>query len=151
MAMPFHRTTSGPSSGLTSQLDSAFPPSKPEPLEADPLIDALVHELPEFTPIYRTLVEGCDDDPGEAVVLIELADFVASHAATADAERSLVERALRVVETHIESMGDDEVGCELVGLAFFDSLLPEDRRCLAPWLGSRSRQLLDGLDIAAVE
>jgi hypothetical protein len=122
-----------------------------EAIELGPLVDALMEDLPEFMPTYRGLFQACDDDPGEPVVLMELADFVTARLAVLVNEGPLVERALAVVETLIDSLGDDEIGCEMVGLAFFDSFSFEERQLLAPWLGPRSRSLLDALDVSPLD
>ncbi len=117
----------------------------PEDLAPGTLLDALLEHLPEFMPNYRDLVAACDDDPGEPVVLMELADFVAARLAMLATGRSMLERAFWVVESLIDSAADDEIGCELIGLAFFDSLSPESRRLLGPWLGPRSLELPRGI------
>jgi hypothetical protein len=116
-----------------------------------PLVEGLIGDLPEFIPIYRDLVDQFDDDPGEPAVLMELADFVADRLGALAKERLVVERALDVVEALLDSMADDVIGCELVGFAFFDSLSIEHRRCLVPWLGPRSRSLIDALDVSFLE
>jgi hypothetical protein len=117
-------------------------------LEPGPLIDTLLEGLPEFIPNYRALVEAGDDDPDQPVALMELADFVSARLAELATGRSMVERALWVIETLIDSLADDEIGRELVGLAFFDSFSPESRRLLAPWLGPRSLEVLEELDVS---
>jgi hypothetical protein len=115
------------------------------------LVDSLIEDLPEFIPIYRELVDRFDGDPGQPAVLMELAEFVADRLAALALERLAVERALGVVETLLDSMADDVIGCELVGFAFFDSFSLEHRRCLVPWLGPRSRSLLDALEVSILE
>jgi len=116
--------------------------------ELGPLAEALLEHLPEFVPTYRRLVEACDDDPGDPVLLMELADFVAVRLAVQAADRSMLERALGVIEGIIDSLGDDEIGRELVGAAFFDSLSPESRRLLTPWLGPQSVEVLETLEVS---
>ncbi len=144
-----------PSSNHQPDLDpghSVHPrTADPEVIELGPLVEALLASLPEFLANYRGLVEACDDDPGEPAVLMELADFVAVRLASVATERSVLERALGVIESLIDGLADDEVGSELVGLAFFDSFSPEDRRLLAPWLGPRSQGLLEALDVSPAE
>ena len=106
-------------------------------------VTALLDQLPEFGPDYLALVEMFDDDPGGPVVFTELADFVARRLATVETERPLLERTLWAVETVAAAGGE---AAELVGYAFLDSLSPEDRRRITPWLGPCTRSLLDELD-----
>jgi len=115
-------------------------------MEPGPLAEALLNHLPEFLPTYRSLVEACDDDPGEPVLLMELADLVSARLAAQAAGRSLLERALGVIEGLIESLAGDESRRELVGIAFFDSFSPESRRLLTPWLGPQSIEVLEALE-----
>lgn len=117
-------------------------------IEPEPLVEALIEHLPEFIPTYRRLVEACDDDPGEPVLLMELADFVAARLAVQAAARSMLERALCVIEDLIDSLADDEIRRELVGAAFFDCFSPESRRLLAPWLGPQSIGVLEALEVS---
>jgi hypothetical protein len=77
---------------------------------------------------------------------VELADFVAGRMAVLETHRHLLERALGVVEDHLESGAGPGETDELVTLAFFDSFSPEDRRHLVPWLGPRSLAALESLD-----
>lgn len=107
-----------------------------------------MRDLPEFGPTYRELVEACDDDPGDPIVLIELADFAEARLAVLATARSILERAFGVIESLIDSLADDAIGCELVGMAFFDSFSPESRRLLAPWLGPRSLGVLEALEVS---
>ena len=113
-----------------------------------PLVDALLRDLPEFGPTYQELVEACDDDPGDPVILIELADFVEARLAVLATGRSILERTFGVIESLIDSLADDEIGCDLVGMAFFDSFSPESRPMLAPWLGPRSLLALEALEVS---
>jgi hypothetical protein len=122
-----------------------------ECFDLGPLANSLIKGLPEFLPILRRLVAACEDDPGEPVLLMELADFVAARLAELEDQHSVLERALAVVETLIHSVVDDEIGRELIGYAFFDSFSPENQRRLGPWLGAGSRALLDSLDVSPVE
>ena len=136
--------------------DGSIPTADQEPGPADgsgegPLVEGLIEDLPEFIPLYRDLVDRFDNDPGEPAVLMELADFVADRLTALAKERLVVERALGVVEALLDSMADDVIGCELVGFAFFDSLSLEHRRCLVPWLGPRSRALIDALEVSFLE
>jgi len=128
---------------------AAFAAAADDPFDRTPLVLALLEEVPEFGPIYWDLVRAGDDDPGEPVVLLELADFVAEHLGTAEREISTILRISAVVEACLASLEGDEVGRELIGCAFFDSLSPENRRRFAPWLGPHARALLDSLDMAS--
>jgi hypothetical protein len=124
----------------------SLPPAIPPP-DLRAFIDALVTGLPEFAPIYLDLVAGCDDDPGGPLILMGLADFVAERLLALESERTVLQRALGLVEHLIECSDDPDVASELVGLAFFDSFSPDDRRRLVPWLGGRSTLALETLDM----
>jgi hypothetical protein len=132
---------------------SPFPPSLPPPPpslpppDLDAFVEALVSGLPEFVPHYLDLVAGCDDDPGGPLILMGLADFVAERLVAFDAERAVLGRALGLVEHLIDGSDDPDGAVELVGLAFFDSLSPDHRRRLAPWLGPGSTVALEALDV----
>ncbi|HVB93215.1 MAG TPA: hypothetical protein VND67_02770 [Acidimicrobiales bacterium] len=104
---------------------------------------ALLNGVPEFGPAYLALVEVFDDDPGGPAVFTELADFVSERLVAIEAERPVLERALAAVELVATAGGEAD---ELVGYAFLDSLSPEDRRLIIPWLGPATRSLLDELD-----
>ncbi len=110
------------------------------------LLDALTGRLPEFVPTYLALAEACDDDPGEPAVLAELADFVAHRLALLETGRPVLERALGLIEARLDEAEDADEAADLIGLAFFDSFSPEDRRLLVPWLGRRSLATLESLD-----
>ncbi len=120
-------------------------PSRPVLGDYDehPAVTVLLSAVPEFGPAYLALVEAFDDDPGGPAVFTELADFVADRLIAIEAERPVLERALAAVESVAAAGGEAD---ELVGYAFLDSLSPEDRRLIAPWLGSATRSLLDELD-----
>ncbi|HEY7917524.1 MAG TPA: hypothetical protein VIC86_11160 [Acidimicrobiales bacterium] len=151
--MPSHHHQPAPAAAPSAQPEPSLPA---EPLgaawsdsrdgEPGPLAEALLDHLPEFLPTYRRLVEACDDDPGEPVLLMELADLVSAHLAAQAVGRSLLERALGVIEGLIDSLAGDEIRRELVGIAFFDSFSPESRRLLAPWLGPQSIEVLEALE-----
>jgi hypothetical protein len=117
-------------------------PPGPDPL--DPAVVTVLDGVPEFVPVVRALIEECDDDPGGAVVLTELAEFVAGQVA-GGGDPAVVERALAAVETVARSGPD---GARLAAAAFLDRLADPDRSQLAPWMGPRTRALLDddGLD-----
>jgi hypothetical protein len=114
--------------------------------ESADLVRALLDRVPEFAPRVVALVKEHDDDPGEPMVLIELADFIAPRLDAITTERLVVEAAMAFVETLLNARANDEVGAELFGAAFFDSFTPEDHHRLAPWLGPRARALMDALD-----
>jgi len=120
-------------------------PSKPALVDYDehPAVTALLNGVPEFGPAYLALVEVFDDDPGGPAVFTELADFVSERLVAIEAERPVLERALAAVELVATAGGEAD---ELVGYAFLDSLSPEDRRLIIPWLGPATRSLLDELD-----
>jgi hypothetical protein len=61
-----------------------------------------------------------------------------------EADRPVLERSLRAVEA--VAGGQDPESAELVGYAFLDSLSPIDRERIRPWLGPRTRSLLDELE-----
>jgi hypothetical protein len=106
-------------------------------------VAVLLDQVPEFSPAYLSLVQVFDEHPGEPIVFTELADFVAERLAALETERPVLERALAAVET-VAATSEDAT--ELVGYAFLDSLSPEDRRRIVPWLGPHARSLLDELD-----
>ena len=122
-----------------------------DPFDRTPLDLALLDQVPEFRSTYRTLVVAYDDDPGEPVVLTELADFVTDHLMAAEAEISTIRRITSVIESGLISLGDDDLGRELVRWAFLDALAPEVRARLAPWLGPHSASLLDSAEMAPVD
>ena len=136
-----------------------FPVSDPSHSEPDPLstfldydehpaVTVLLNGVPEFGPSYVALVEAIDDDPGGPATFTELADFVSERLLTIEAERPVLERALGAVELVARAGGE---AAELVGYAFLDSLSPEDRRLITPWLGQATRSLLDELDAGMPE
>ena len=122
-----------------------------DPFDRTPLVLALLDQVPEFRSTYRTLVVAYDDDPGEPVVLNELADFVTDHLMAAETEISTIRRITSVIESGLISLGEDDLGRELVGWAFLDSIAPEVRARLAPWLGPEAASLLDSLEMAPAD
>jgi hypothetical protein len=114
--------------------------------ESENLVRALLERVPEFAPHVVALVKEHDDDPGEPMVLIELADFIAPRLDAIATERLVVEAAMAFVEILLDTRANDELSGELFGAAFFDSFTPEDQHRLAPWLGPRARSLMDALD-----
>jgi hypothetical protein len=123
----------------------AGPRPGPEPGD---LVASLCRELPEFVPTYNHLVDLCGDDPGEPLVLMELAQFVLTRMVAAESERSILERTMATIEDHLGSIADDDVGWELIAFAFFDSFSPHERERFDPHIGPRARMLVDGLDLS---
>jgi hypothetical protein len=110
----------------------------------DPAVTVVLAQVPEFETAYLDLVSAFDDAPGGPAVFTELADFVASRLAWMETDRPVLERTLRAIETVADEQ--DGESAELVGYAFLDSLSPVDRERIRPWLGPRTRSLLDELD-----
>jgi hypothetical protein len=98
---------------------------------------------PEFVDRYLELVEATDDDPGAAVTFAELADYVAELGKRVEEFRPALVSCLAAVEKVAETSEDAE---ELIVWGFFDNLSPDDIRRLDPWLGPRTRFLLDEAD-----
>ena len=119
------------------------PPTSLDDYDEDPAVTALLDGVPEFGPTYLALVEEFDDDPGGPAIFTELADFVSERLIAVETERPVLERALAAVESVARAGGD---AWELIGYAFLDSLSPEDRRLITPWLGATTRSILDDLD-----
>jgi hypothetical protein len=132
--------TDGPSSRPDVPSDAVDVPD-------DPAVAVVLHEVPEFETAYLDLVTAFDDAPGGPAVFTELADFVSSRLAWMEADRPVLERTLRAIEVVADSQ--DSESTELVGYAFLDSLSPIDRDRIRPWLGPRTRLLLDELDSGA--
>jgi len=112
-------------------------------MRLDPAVVTVLRAVPEFADRYLDLVEDADGDPGSPAAFAELAEFVAALAAELDQRRPVLERCLRAVE-EVAAISPDAT--ELVGWAFLDTLSPEEVAGLRPWLGHRTRALLDGLD-----
>jgi hypothetical protein len=106
-------------------------------------ISLVLEAVPEFTDRYLSLVEAADEDPGAAAMFVELADYVAELVAELERSRPTLERCLAGVEKVADTSVDAE---ELLIWAFFDNLSPDDVRHLDPWLGPRTRILLDETD-----
>jgi hypothetical protein len=131
---------------MASDPVESYPDASPHS-RGIPLVDGLIASLPEFVPTYEELVTAGDDRPGDAVVLIELADFVASQLATFETADALLTRALGYIEVLIDTeWAEDTDRSKDIMLAFFDSLCPDDRIRLTRWLGSCSKFLVDRLD-----
>jgi hypothetical protein len=98
---------------------------------------------PEFVDRYLELVESADGDPGAALVFSELAAYVAGLVLEMEKYRPVLERCLSGLESVATHSPDAE---ELLVWSFFDGLSPDDIRHLEPWLGPRTRALLDEAD-----
>ena len=124
-------------------------PSRPQ---RSPLVDGLMASLPEFVPTCQELMAAGCGQAGEAVVLIELADFVAAQLAAYETAEALLTRALQFIEVLIDTEWAAAVDrSEDVMLAFFDRLSPDDRFRLTRWLGPCSKVLVDRLDASVGE
>jgi hypothetical protein len=141
--MPIPASEPASQAGPDRGLD---PPSLPADESFPLLTGALCRAVPEFVTRYLTLVDGCGDDPGEPLVLMELADFVSERMATVHSDRSVLGRAFATIEAHLESIAQDAIACEFVAFAFFDSFTPELRQRMVHEVGPRSRRLIEALD-----
>ncbi len=94
---------------------------------------------PGFRHRYLALVEAADGDPGSAVVMTELADYVAGLADRLGQLGPELARCLAAVEAMATRSDDD---AEVVAWAFVDSLSPDDRARLRSWFGPRTRALV---------
>jgi hypothetical protein len=110
----------------------------------EPVVDIVLESVPEFRPDFLALVEAFDDDPGGAVVLTELAGFVAERLEAIEVHVPSLHRALAAVDAVARR---DEPGSELVAYAFLDSLSPDELRSLAPWFGDATRALVERLEL----
>jgi hypothetical protein len=110
----------------------------------DHAVAVVLDQVPEFQTAYLDLVSAFDDAPGGPAVFTELADFVASRLTALEADRPVLERTLGAIE--VVADGQDLESAQLIGYAFLDSLSPIDRDRIRPWLGPRTRSLLDELD-----
>lgn len=139
-------STDGPPSRLDVAGDAIDSPDDRDAIDFpdDPAVAVVLDQVPEFETAYLDLVGTFDDAPGGPAVFTELADFVASRLAGMEADRPVLERTLRAIE-HVAD-GQDGESAELVGYAFLDSLSPIDRDRIRPWLGPRTRSLLEELD-----
>jgi hypothetical protein len=105
----------------------------------DPEVVAVLEAAPQFAARYRTLLRQADADPGAAATFAELADFVAVLLAGIERHRPALVDCLTGVEAVATCSPDAE---DLVGWAFLDSLPPEERHRLTPWLGPNTRRIL---------
>ena len=103
----------------------------------------VLEAVPEFVDRYLTLVEMGDGEPGPGTVFDELADYLAGVLAGVGPFLPTLERCLAAVEEVAAHSPDAD---ELVVWSFFDNLSPDDVRLLRPWLGPRTRALLDEVD-----
>jgi len=132
-----------PSPGGVGPVPPGPPPSPVDPVELEPPVLAVLDAVPEFGPTYLALVAEFDDDPGAPVVFTELADFVADRLDALEGKLPVLLRALSAVE-EVASLGG--TAADLVAYAFLDSLSPDERRRVGPWLGRTTRALFDGLE-----
>jgi hypothetical protein len=109
----------------------------------DDEVTQVLEGAPEFTDRYLELVRAADGDPGAAAVFAELAEYVAGLVGQLEQVRPRLERCLAGVERVVETSDEAE---ELVIWSFFDNLSPDDVGRLEPWLGPRTRALLDEVD-----
>jgi hypothetical protein len=105
----------------------------------------VLEAVPEFVDRYLELVEAADGDPGAPVTFTELADYVVDLVAEIENHRPSLVRCLDAVEKVAADSPDAE---ELVVWSFFDVLSPDDLVRLEPWLGPRTRGLLEDAERA---
>lgn len=107
-------------------------------------VATILDSVPEFADgHYLALVEDGDGVPSAPEVFTELADFVAELVANLDSSKPQLARCLAAVEQVAAVSPEAE---ELVGWAFLDSLGPDDLRAIGPWLGRRTRELLEEME-----
>ena len=111
--------------------------------DAEAEVGLLLERAPEFTDRYLDLVSTCDGDPGAAATFVELADYVAGLAEAVERFRPTLVGCLSAVEAVAERSENAE---ELIVWSFFDNLSPDDVSRLDPWLGPRTRTLIDEAD-----
>lgn len=109
-------------------------------MEPEVAFEPVLAAAPGFRDRYMALVEAADGDPGAASVLTELADYVAELAERLGRLGPELSRCLAAVEATARRSDDD---ADVVAWAFLDSLSPDDRARLVPWLGPRTRALLE--------
>ncbi len=131
--------------GTTSTAPTSTAPTSTAPTSLF-LFSELSHTLPEFAGRHSETEDDGNDDPHLVTVLMALADFVSGRLATMGTATSELRRALAIVESLVELVGDDEIALELIGAAFFDDFATDRRRQLGEFLGARSRQILERLD-----
>ena len=111
----------------------------------EPEIELVLRAVPEFAARYLELVEAADDDPGPAIGFEELAAFVAELAEAVERCRPILERAMAAVEAVAADPGAEDV----VGWSFLDTLSPDERRRLVPWMGPRTAAALERIELPA--
>ncbi len=109
----------------------------------DPEVELVLERAPGFIDRYLELVDGADGDPGAAAAFVELADYAAGLAEGVERFRPSLVGCLAAVEAVAESSENAE---ELIVWSFFDNLSPDDISRLDPWLGPRTRLLVDEAD-----
>ncbi len=110
---------------------------------ADPEVVLVLERAPGFTDRYLDLVDAADGDPGAAATFAELADYVAGLAQAVESLRPLLAGCLSAIEA---VAGSSENAEELIVWSFLDNLSPDDLDRLDPWLGPRTRSLIDEAD-----
>jgi hypothetical protein len=111
--------------------------------QSDGAVEVLLDAVPDFVNRYLGLADAADGEPGAAAAFTELADYVADLLSQIDSIAPVVARCLAAVES-VAHASDDRA--ELVAWAFLDSLSPDDRRLIEPWLGPCTRRLLEEVD-----
>ena len=114
-----------------------------EGMELEEEVELVLETVPGFRDRYLALVEAADGDPGAAVVLADLADYTGLLVAEMERVRPALADCLAAVE-RVAALSDGAE--ELVVWSFFDNLSPDDLRRLEPWIGPRTRSLLDDAD-----
>jgi hypothetical protein len=111
------------------------------PLIDDAAITLLRGEVPEFEDNYRDLVEIYDEDLTPEIILMELADFVATLVSSGGSE-GILERCLMAIDG--VAAGTDD-GPELVAYSFLNELPIGTRAAIAPYFGPVAANLADRL------
>ena len=112
-------------------------------MELEEEVELVLEAVPGFRDRYLELAEVADGDPGAAVVLAELADYTALLVAEMERVHGALGDCLAAVE-RVAARSD--AAEELVVCAFFDDLSPDELGRLEPWIGPRTRSLLDHAD-----
>lgn len=110
-----------------------------------PEVATILEAVPEFVDRYLELVEAVDGDPGAPATFTELADYLAAAGSGPGVSAAVVARCMSAIEKVARESNDAE---ELVGWAFLDSLSPEDRAHLGPWLGPRTVEVAETVGLA---
>jgi len=109
----------------------------------EPEVRRILAAAPHFAGRYLALVAAADGDPGSAATFVELADYATDLVAAVERHRAPLVACLAGLEE--VAAGSDNAEA-LVVWAFCDSLSPDDLRRLEPWLGPRTKALLDDVD-----